>query len=78
MTDAHFTERKHGIEKDKIRMEKWLRPPISDRLVLLRDLVKTVNNILLYLGEINETLSDDDRLLDSLAEDLRALTVSRS
>jgi hypothetical protein len=78
MPDAFFNERKNGIEKDKVRMGKWLRPPISDRIVLLQDLIRTVNHMLAYLAEINQTLSDDDGLLDELAEELRALTVSKN
>ncbi len=76
ITNAHFTERCRGIERDKIRMRKWLELPISDRLILLRDLIRTVNNILVYLDEINHTLDNDDGLLDELAEELRRLTSS--
>ncbi len=73
MSDAHFNERKKEIENDQIRMDKWDEPLIPDRMAILRDLVKTVKHILVYLDEINETLSDDDGLLDELAEDLRGL-----
>lgn len=73
MTDAHFTSRKNGIEKDKARMDKWNEPPIPDRMTLLRDLTKTVNHVLIYLEEINQTLDDDDGLLDILEENYHNL-----
>ncbi len=77
-SDAHFAERAQGIEKDQIRMDKWDEPLIPDRMAILRDLVKTVKHILDYLDEINQTLSDVDGLLDILAEDLRAIKLSKS